>query len=49
MWSIHKTEKTVRFDKKGKERPFMLKLILTVLRDILWEIAIGLIQTRATA
>lgn len=41
--------KTVRFDKKGKERPSMLKLILTVLRDILWEIAIGLIQTRATA
>ena len=41
--------KTVRFDKKGKERTSMLKLILTVLRDILWEIAMGLIQTRATA
>ncbi len=41
--------KTVRFDKKGKERASMLKLILTVLRDILWEIAIGLIQTRTTA
>ena len=27
----------------------MLKLILTVLRDILWEIAMGLIQTRVTA
>lgn len=41
--------KTVRFDKKRKEKTSMLKLILTVLRDILWEIAMGLIQTRVTA
>lgn len=41
--------KTARFDKKRKERTSMLKLLLTVLRDILWEIAMGFIQTRATA